>query len=109
MSDALIVLHTVIAIIAIVLLIVVAKVDPLISLVIGALYLGVAAGLGFRGTIGSLTQGFGDIMAEVGLLIGFGVLMGSCLAQWGLSRNWSAAAENTRPPKTTLRVQRCPE
>src|SRR5829696_8936146 len=67
MSDALIVLHTAIAIIAIVLLIVVAKVDPLISLVIGTLYLGVAAGLGFGGTIGSLTQGFGDIMAEVGL------------------------------------------
>jgi gluconate:H+ symporter, GntP family len=83
MSDALIVLHTAIAIIAIVLLIVVAKVDPLISLVIGALYLGVAAGLGFRGTIGSLTQGFGDIMAEVGLLIGFGVLMGSLLSAMG--------------------------
>src|ERR671912_2212010 len=83
MSDALIVLHTAIAIIAIVLLIVVAKVDPLISLVIGALYLGVAAGLGFRGTIGSLTQGFGDIMAEVGLLIGFGVLMGTLLTAMG--------------------------
>src|SRR5215208_7077420 len=83
MSDALIVLHTAIAIIAIVLLIVVAKVDPLISLVIGALYLGVSAGLGFRGTIGSLTQGFGDIMAEVGLLIGFGVLMGSLLSVMG--------------------------
>jgi gluconate:H+ symporter, GntP family len=83
MSDALIVLHTAIAIIAIVLLIVVAKVDPLISLVIGTLYLGVAAGLGFGGTIGSLTQGFGDIMAEVGLLIGFGVLLGSLLSAMG--------------------------
>jgi GntP family gluconate:H+ symporter len=39
MSDALIVLHTAIPITTIVLLIVVAKVDPLISLVIGALYL----------------------------------------------------------------------
>jgi gluconate:H+ symporter, GntP family len=83
MNDALIVLHTAIAIIAIVLLIVVTKVDPLISLVIGALYLGVAAGLGFGGTIGSLTQGFGDIMVEVGLLIGFGVLMGSLLSAMG--------------------------
>jgi gluconate:H+ symporter, GntP family len=82
-SDALIVLHTAIAIIAIVLLIVVAKIDPLISLVIGTLYLGVAAGLGFGGTIGSLTQGFGDIMVKVGLLIGFGVLMGSLLSAMG--------------------------
>ena len=83
MSDALIVLHTAIAIITIVLLIVVGKVDPLISLVIGALYLGVTAGLGFEGTIGSLTRGFGDIMAKVGLLIGFGILMGSLLSAMG--------------------------
>ena len=48
MSDTLIVLHTAIAILAVVLLIVVVKVDPVISLVIGTLYLGVAAGLGFE-------------------------------------------------------------
>jgi gluconate:H+ symporter, GntP family len=83
MSDTLIVLHTAIAIIAIVLLIVVAKVDPVISLVIGTLYLGVAAGLGFADTIGTFVQGFGDIMAEVGLLIGFGVLMGTLLTAMG--------------------------
>ena len=83
MSDTLIVLHTAIAIIAIVVLIVVAKVDPVISLVIGTLYLGVAAGLGFEDTIGTFVQGFGDIMAEVGLLIGFGVLMGTLLTAMG--------------------------
>ncbi len=83
MSDTLIVLHTVIAILAVVLLIVVVKVDPVISLVIGTLYLGVAAGLGFGGTIGTLVQGFADIMAEVGLLIGFGVLMGMLFTAMG--------------------------
>ena len=83
MSDTLVVLHTAIAILAVVLLIVVAKVDPVISLVIGTLYLGVAAGLGFADTIGTLVRGFGDIMAEVGLLIGFGVLMGSLLTAMG--------------------------
>ncbi len=83
MSDTLVVLHTAIAILAVVLLIVAAKVDPVISLVIGTLYLGLAAGLGFGGTIGTLVRGFGDIMAEVGLLIGFGVLMGSLLTAMG--------------------------
>src|SRR5918999_934423 len=83
MSDTLIVLHTVIAILAVVLLIVVVKVDPVISLVIGTLYLGVAAGLGFEGTIGTLVQGFADIMAEVGLLIGFGGLMGMLFTAMG--------------------------
>jgi gluconate:H+ symporter, GntP family len=79
----LIVLHTAIAIIAIILLIVVVRVDPVISLVIGTLYLGLAAGLGFEDTVGTLAQGFGDIMAEVGLLIGFGVLLGSLLIAMG--------------------------
>jgi gluconate:H+ symporter, GntP family len=83
MSDTLTVLHTAIPIIAIVLLIVIVRVDPVISLVIGTLYLGVAAGLGFKGTIGTLTQGFGGIMVEVGLLIGFGVLLGSLLLALG--------------------------
>ena len=83
MSDTLVVLHTAIAILAVVLLIVVAKVDPVISLVIGTLYLGIAAGLGFADTIVVLVRGFGDIMAEVGLLIGFGVLMGSLLTAMG--------------------------
>jgi gluconate:H+ symporter, GntP family len=76
MSDTLIVLHTAIATIATILLIVVVRVDPVISLVIGTLYLGLAAGLGFEDTVGTLAQGYGDIMAEVGLLIGFGVLLG---------------------------------
>src|ERR671911_422654 len=83
MSDTLIVLHTAIAIIAVVLLIVVVKIDPVISLVIGTLYLGIAAGLGFGGTIGTLVQGFADIMGEVGLLIGFGVLMGMLFTAMG--------------------------
>src|ERR671913_2375601 len=83
MSDTWIVLHTVIAILAVVLLIVVVKVDPVISLVIGTLYLGVAAGLGFGDTIGTLVQGFADIMGEVGLLIGFGVLMGMLFTAMG--------------------------
>jgi hypothetical protein len=79
MSDALIVLHTAIAIIVIVLLILVVRVDPMISVVIGTIYLGLAAGLGFEDTIGTIAQGFGDIMVEVG----FGVLLGSLLLAMG--------------------------
>jgi gluconate:H+ symporter, GntP family len=76
-------LHTAIAILAIVLLIIVVHVDPVIALVLGSLYLGLAAGLGFETTIATIAEGFGSIMAEVGLLIGFGVLMGSLLLAMG--------------------------
>lgn len=74
-----IVLHTTIAILAVVLLIIRFKVDPMISLVIGSIYLGLAGGLGFHGTVTAIVEGFGSIMAEVGLLIGFGVLIGALM------------------------------
>ncbi|GAA1486387.1 GntP family permease [Brachybacterium fresconis] len=77
------ILHTTIAIVGIVALILRAKVDPVIALIIGSLYLGLATGVGFTGTVTAITGGFGDIMAEVGLLIGFGVLIGSLLHAMG--------------------------
>ncbi|UYM06190.1 GntP family permease [Solicola gregarius] len=76
-------LHTAIAIIGIIALIIVVKVDPVISLVIGCLYLGLATGLGMETTITTIADGFGSIMVEVGLLIGFGVLMGSLMFAMG--------------------------
>ncbi|WP_313818436.1 SLC13 family permease [Citricoccus sp.] len=71
--------HTLIAILVIVVLIIALKVDPVISLVLGSLYLGIASGVGLAGTVEAITVGFGDIMVEVGLLIGFGVLIGAQL------------------------------
>ncbi|MDI5979161.1 GntP family permease [Amycolatopsis magusensis] len=79
-------LHTAIAIVVVVLLILVTRVDPVIALVVGSLYLGLTGGLGFDGTIKAIAGGFGDIMAEVGLLIGFGVLLGSLLHSMGALR-----------------------
>jgi GntP family gluconate:H+ symporter len=73
------VLHTTIAILLAVGLIIRLKVDPVISLIIASLYLGLAAGVGFADTLTAITTGFGSIMAEVGLLIGFGVLIGALL------------------------------
>jgi gluconate:H+ symporter, GntP family len=59
------------------------KVDPVISLLLASLYLGIASGVGFTGTIEAIAMGFGEIMAEVGLLIGFGVLIGAFLHSAG--------------------------
>lgn len=75
--------HTLIAIVVVVLLIIRFKVDPVISLVLGSLYLGIATGVGLGGTIEAITTGFGEIMIEVGLLIGFGVLIGALMQSTG--------------------------
>jgi gluconate:H+ symporter, GntP family len=77
------ILHAGIAIALAIVLIIRFKVDPVISLVLACIYLGLAAGLGAEGTIAQITGGFGEIMAEVGLLIGFGVLIGALLHAMG--------------------------
>jgi len=69
MSDTLIVLHTAISIIAIVLLILVVRVDPVISLVIGTIYLGLAAGLGFEDTIGTIVTALASVVSLILILL----------------------------------------
>ncbi|MGY1714349.1 GntP family permease [Geodermatophilus sp. SYSU D01106] len=79
MSDAWLLAHTGIAIVGIVVLITWVKTPPIFGLLIGATYLGLATGLGISGTTEALAVGFGDVMAEIGLLITFGVVIGSLL------------------------------
>jgi H+/gluconate symporter-like permease len=75
------ILNVAIAILGVIGLIVVVKLDPVMSLVIGALYIGLTGGLGAGGTVKAMTEGFGDVMAEIGMLIAFGVLIGALLQQ----------------------------
>ena len=81
------ILHSAIAILAAIVLIIRFKVDPVISLLLACVYLGLATGLGAEGTVTQITGGFGEIMAEVGLLIGFGVLIGALLHSMGTFRD----------------------
>jgi gluconate:H+ symporter, GntP family len=86
MSDIAVLINTAVAVLATVVLIVRFRVNPVISLVIGSVYLGLSTGLGVTKTVETITGGFGEIMVEVGLLIAFGVLMGSILNETGAIR-----------------------
>jgi H+/gluconate symporter-like permease len=83
LSDTAILINTGVAVLAVVLLIVRFKLNPVVALVLGSAYLGLSTGLGVDGTVEAITGGFGDIMAEVGLLIAFGVLTGAILQEIG--------------------------
>ena len=91
-------LHTSIAIVAIILLIIRFKVDPIVALILGCFYLGLASGVGFEDTVGAITSGFGEIMAKIGLLIGFGVLMGALLYKMGAFTTMVEALVRVVPP-----------
>ncbi|MEU0462923.1 SLC13 family permease [Amycolatopsis sp. NPDC006131] len=83
MSDTLVLVNTGFAVLATVLLIIRFRVNPVIALLLGASYLGLTSGLGVDGTLEAITKGFGDLMAEIGLLVAFGVLTGSLLQRSG--------------------------
>lgn len=99
MSDIAVLINTAVAVLAAVVLIVRFRVNPVIALVIGSVYLGLAVGLGVEKTVETITSGFGEIMVEVGLLIAFGVLMGSILNQSGAIRRLVEHLLNTFGPK----------
>ena len=81
-----ILINTAVAVLATVVLIVRFKVNPVISLVIGSVYLGLSAGLGVTKTVETITGGFGEIMVEVGLLtppVGTTLFISSSIARVG--------------------------
>ena len=99
MSDTAIIINTAVAVLAAVLLIVRFRLNPVISLIIGAAYLGLSTGMGAEGTVKAITTGFGEIMAEVGLLIAFGVLTGAMLQEAGAIERLVSTLLRTFGPK----------
>ncbi|MEV4953770.1 GntP family permease [Paenarthrobacter nitroguajacolicus] len=99
MSDIPVLINTAVAVLAAVLLIVRFRVNPVISLILASVYLGLAVGLGVEETVKTITGGFGEIMVDVGLLIAFGVLMGSILNQSGAIRRLVEHLLKTFGPK----------
>lgn len=55
------------------------KVHALLALVVAAAIAGLSAGMGPDQVIASVTKGFGATLATIGLVIGFGVMMGRIL------------------------------
>lgn len=70
-------------IVAVVVVIVRFRINPVIALGLGAAAIGLLTGLGPIDTVTTMTQGFGDVMMEAGLLIAWGVLIGAMLNEMG--------------------------
>jgi gluconate:H+ symporter, GntP family len=67
----------------IVVLITVAKLHPFLSLIFGALTVGVVAGVNIGDALGSFADGFGSTAAGVGILIALGAMFAKLLADSG--------------------------
>lgn len=82
-SDPRLIIAALIGIAVVVVLITWVKMHPFIALTVGAIGLGLGAGLPAADVATSFSGGFGDTMASVGLLIGLGAMFGKLLADSG--------------------------
>ncbi|MFP7707368.1 GntP family permease [Trueperella sp. LYQ141] len=83
MSPGLMIVHLVLAIAIILIGIIVLKLNAAISMVIASVYLGIAVGLPLMETVDAVGKGFGNMMAGIGLPIGFGIILGQLLSDSG--------------------------
>jgi len=70
-------------IVVVVVVIVRFRINPVIALALGAAAIGLLTGLGPVDTVSTMSTGFGEVMAEAGILIGWGVLIGAMLNETG--------------------------
>src|SRR6478752_3911305 len=82
-SNAQLILGAIGGIAVIVLLITWLKLHAFLALMIGAIGVGIAAGLGAVPSVAAFAKGFGETMGSVGILIGLGAMYGKLLADSG--------------------------
>ncbi|MDO4258206.1 MAG: SLC13 family permease [Actinomycetaceae bacterium] len=71
------------SIILVIALILWVKLHPAVALVIGSLLLGFLLGMPAPDIASTVTKGFGDLMASLGLSVGFGIILGQLMSDSG--------------------------
>ena len=102
MSGVFLVVNLMIAIAIMIVLILVPKFNPALSLVIASIYMGVTCGLGFVNSIETIGTGFGNMMAGIGLPIGFGVILGQLMSDTGAAKVIARTIVHAVPNKYVL-------
>jgi gluconate transporter len=77
-------------IILLLLLITLVKLNAYVSLIVAALYVGFANGMDLQKIITSITNGIGNTLGSLILILGFGVMLGTLLTETGAAQKISA-------------------
>ena len=75
------------------------KINPVISMILASLYMGISCSLGFMDTITSINSGFGSLMTGIGFPIGFGIMMGQILEDSGAAESLARSILKAFPGK----------
>jgi GntP family gluconate:H+ symporter len=83
MSTPWLIVDFIVVFVAIALAIVKLRLNPALALLLGTIVLGITTGVSLADVSAGLNEGFGGLMAEVGLLISLGVIMGFLMSAYG--------------------------
>ena len=76
MGDSRIIISLILGLIILIILIMKTKIHTFLALIITALFIGIAGGMPYDEVLNSVTGGFGGTLGSIGIIIGFGVMMG---------------------------------
>ena len=76
MGDSRIIISLILGLIILIILIMETKIHTFLALIITALFIGIAGGMPYDEVLNSVTGGFGGTLGSIGIIIGFGVMMG---------------------------------
>lgn len=83
-------------------LILIPKLNPMVSLVIASAYMGISCGLGVIPTFETIASGFGSMMTSIGLPIGLGVLLGQLMSDSGMAQKIAVTLVHAVPSKFVM-------
>ena len=83
-------------------LILIPKLNPMVSLVIASAYMGISCGLGVIPTFETIASGFGNMMTSIGLPIGLGVLLGQLMSDSGMAQKIAVTLVHAVPSKFVM-------
>jgi gluconate transporter len=87
------------AIVLLLLMITVLKLNAFVALIVSSLYVGIGNGLNLQKTIASLTTGIGSTLGSIILVLGFGVMLGGILTETGAAQKISSELIRLFGPK----------
>lgn len=102
MTSTLLVVNLAISIALIILLILIPKMNPMISLIIASGYMGISCGLGVIPTLETIASGFGSMMTSIGIPIGLGVILGQLMSDSGSAQKIASTLVHAVPSRFVM-------
>lgn len=102
MTSTMLVVNLAISIALIIGLILIPKLNPMVSLIIASAYMGIACGLGVVPTLTTIATGFGNMMKDIGIPIGLGVLLGQLMSDTGMAQKIATTLVKAVPAKYVM-------